>query len=726
MHFISSIVKWPSGILVVLILSSALLSNNVIAQERADSYILENDQVKLTVGRNTPVIREYVLKENGAVLQGNTRGLSPEILVYRDVSAVNSGSTEISYRSRMTGNNYDISYHATVTVEGQPAVEFDLVYSLRGPSVVIEFGNVTEHENFYLIHVILPDLVTVGGNDNGPKLAIPAEAGRLVDVNRASNRRYEYEIDWLNGMLAAFAYHSGAIGIMDTESIENHSIATVYDAGGRKYGTLGMKVMHRLKEYDLQEFGPIIPAADPKYLLKVQSSCTVTLSLAGDYDKDGAVSWVDGTKVVRDKIYAVPNPFYADKYTAKIFIDRPTDEEYLTFEEILDRIKTFANQTDSAGRVIYLAGWQYQGHDTGYPSVDRVNERLGGFDGLVHLITEARKYNAIVSFHDNYDDAYKEHPGWDSDIIARDPRGNLMKGGQWAGGKQSYLISNYKYAMKSGLDRARSTLKKYPVRDTYHIDVLAGGYNAGRKYDFNPESPAGAVKNFEGKLKIIHEFNDHGIDVTTEDFSSFFVGHVGAFLAMIAFDSTYFQNEERIPLLPFVYHGKISYGMKVSNRSDRLLMLLYGQTFGPSGSVRRVFGAEDYILDALPKLKLYGKPMKSYSRNGDTERVVYEDGSVVEVNIKANTYSVALPGGKVIARNFTSFIPVKENVYFACSKDGGLLSYPVPTGWEDKKDIEVLRMNANGSRKKVRFNLRNGNLEFQTEPGAPYKVVYND
>jgi len=80
--------------------------------------------------------------------------------------------------------------------------------------------------------------------------------------------------------------------------------------------------------------------------------------------------------------------------------------------------------------------------------------------------------------------------------------------------------------MKSGLDRVRFTLEKYPVKDAYFIDVLAGGYNGGRKYDFNPESPAGAQKNLEGKLMIIKELNRNGLDVATEDFTGFFVGHV--------------------------------------------------------------------------------------------------------------------------------------------------------------------------------------------------------
>jgi len=40
--------------------------------------------------------------------------------------------------------------------------------------------------------------------------------------------------------------------------------------------------------------------------------------------------------------------------------------------------------------------------------------------------------------------------------------------------------------------------------------VLAGGFKGGRKYDFNPESPAAAKKNLEGKFMIIEEFNKHG------------------------------------------------------------------------------------------------------------------------------------------------------------------------------------------------------------------------
>ena len=80
---------------------------------------------------------------------------------------------------------------------------------------------------------------------------------------------------------------------------------------------------------------------------------------------------------------------------------------------MLDRkIKEFAVKPIPP-RVMYLLGWQYTGHDSGYPSIDSVNHELGGYNELVNLISEARKYNVNVTFYDNYDDSYPTHPSWD-------------------------------------------------------------------------------------------------------------------------------------------------------------------------------------------------------------------------------------------------------------------------------------------------------------------------
>jgi hypothetical protein len=352
-----------------------------------------------------------------------------------------------------------------------------------------------------------------------------------------------------------------------------------------------------------------------------------------------------------------------------------------------------------------------------------VNHELGGYGALVNLINEARKYNVNVTFYDNYDDSYPTHPGWNPDVICMDPEGNLMRGGAWDG-EQSYLISSYKYAVKSGLDRVKKTLDKYPLRDAYFIDVLAGGYRGGRKYDFNPSSPAGAEKNFEGKKLIIKAFNDRGLDVATEDFTGFFVGYAGTFGDIIAFDNIYFKGEEQIPLIPFIYHGKTSFGMKTSGASQFVKTFLYGQRAQVFTNLRLVYTPSDYILDALPKQILYGKTMKTYQKNGEDEQVTYEDGTVVNINVKADIYSVTLPNGEVIARNYTSFAPVSSSVRFACSKDSGEWKYKLPAAWTDQKKISVHRLEADGEEKNIPFTVKNGELRFNADGKIPYKIVY--
>jgi hypothetical protein len=104
--------------------------------------------------------------------------------------------------------------------------------------------------------------------------------------------------------------------------------------------------------------------------------------------------------------------------------------------------------------------------------------------------------------------------------------------------------------------------------------------------------------------------------------------------------------------------------------------------------------------------------------------VVYEDGSVVEANVKADTYSVTLADGRVIARNYTSFVPMDDGVYLACSRDGGVFRYPAPDKWTNADAVRVMLMQKDGTRKRIPCSIKNGTLEFQSEPGAPYKVTY--
>lgn len=87
-------------------------------------YTLENDQLKIRLRSDKPIIDQYVLKENGGLLLGNVRQTGPGISFTEGADHVVSNWTNVSYRSERSGNT--ITYHARATYGGREAVAFDL------------------------------------------------------------------------------------------------------------------------------------------------------------------------------------------------------------------------------------------------------------------------------------------------------------------------------------------------------------------------------------------------------------------------------------------------------------------------------------------------------------------------------------------------------------------------------------------------------------------------
>jgi hypothetical protein len=91
-------------------------------------------------------------------------------------------------------------------------------------------------------------------------------------------------------------------------------------------------------------------------------------------------------------------------------------------------------------QIVLLTGWQYEGHDSKYPSWEGVNKHLKrdcdetALDSLRWLIREARQYNCLATLHINMFDAYEDSPLFDAyaakDILARDQDGKLRMTGR--------------------------------------------------------------------------------------------------------------------------------------------------------------------------------------------------------------------------------------------------------------------------------------------------------
>jgi hypothetical protein len=212
---------------------------------------------------------------------------------------------------------------------------------------------------------------------------------------------------------------------------------------------------------------------------------------------------------------------------------------YLTFDQALDVIRKLDNLTLGIPKIVYLVGWQFTGHDSGYPAWNVVNESLkrredkDALQSLKWLMNEAKRYHTIVSLHINMYDAYKDSPLWDiydkNNIILKDSSGQLIEG-EVFDGVQSYQIS-YAQEWKLGLAQKRidallHMLPELKEAGTIHIDAfhsaqpLRPAMQPVRPSNDRLSSPyLGLTINDEisAQRKILRYWRSKGLDVTAED-----------------------------------------------------------------------------------------------------------------------------------------------------------------------------------------------------------------
>jgi hypothetical protein len=590
-------------------------------------------------------------------------------------------------------------YRAEISENGKASVSFELVFTVTGDRAEVALERVTETEGYQLVSVRLSRLVAAC---EGARLALPINAGRLIDPARSAPAEKVFQIDWTTQVLAGVVYDRNMLCAADLEGVDDRLVATV----GEKWAALGASFEHR------------IPAKNAVPSLLLSDRCAIRLRFFKP--EKGAPSWMDGTRLLRAEVKARPPKFYDHTFIYKIFCDSPGAKQFVTFEQAADLVQKISRLTDGAPQVGYLVGWQHQGHDTGYPDVFTVNPRLGGLEGLKTAIKRAADYNAVLSFHDNYDDAYTNSPAWDPAFIARSADGELMKGGVWAGG-QSYIMSFYKYGTGPARERVRRTLAMVPIRSSYHIDVLSA---VPLRRDFNPANPTSGEKSLEGKIAIVSEFNRHGVDVTSEGFSAPFVGVLGHAWHLMRGRDALFAGEERIPFVPFIYHDRATYGGgRLNDLSDTLL---YGAAqsgdFGGGTPLSEI--TDRYYLIEVPWFLFRGSEMTGYTAANGIRRVTYGPDSFIEASDDNQHYRAVVDGRPMIVDG-NVFVPNwRKDAWLAYSRTGGHLDFPAPKGWIDAAKVSAVTLTAKGPGAVVPITLANGHVGIDLSPTTPVRLQY--
>lgn len=432
------------------------------------------------------------------------------------------------------------------------------------------------------------------------------------------------------------------------------------------------------------------------------------------------------------KFFISPRHPYHQTLTLKLFMSQALFDEklkrkdngksaiFLNYDQALEVIRKIDNLTIGIPKIIYLVGWQYNGHDSKYPAWFEGNDRLkrpqdaNSLESLKWLMKEARKYHTTVSLHINMFDAYEDSPLWDSyvknDIIAKNADGTL-RACEWG-----YPIS-YAQEWETGFAQKRidSLCKIVPIKHagTIHIDAFHtwppvpiveadGKYHLSfSKGVISPYLKFTVEDEAEAQRKIFSYWASKGIDVTSEgvDFlrETAFEGYqpmawwYGGFENYLKWPASYYcggvDRSEWGKLFGTSMHGEDIIKKDPENLAG------FKEQFCLQTAVW-------YYLNRLNRLYvLTGKEYKSvqFSENVRT----YSSSDIFKVT----------KGEVVLVENSDVLIPalwIGANKLIAYSKNGYEKKlWILPENWKQVKAVRLSRVNTSGEKvlsiKKVKF-----------------------
>lgn len=562
---------------------------------------------------------------------------------------------------------------------------FDLNEIKENNAIHVVMDNVCENDGYELLCVKMPTLL----NAENASFITSICGGRMVDSTNTIEWGTERKFNALNlGILC----DKDEYVLFDVPYIDDNIHYSVYTRNGKRYGAIGVTLTYRIRKYGKYRSVKVIN----------KPQCTLMR-----------------TKVLTDILHYLrkgmsrPSDFYDRGIFYYLQIQCGSEGDIYTFRDALERVKMLYNMTGGAKQVMLLRGWQWYGHDTGYPDVFKLNEKGGTMEDLKYVIEEAKKYNAVVTFHDNYDDMYEELPAYDPEIVAIDEYNEPYKAWIWISGL-SRIISAPKY-VKSGkmAERVKKTVEMYPVHSSYHIDVLSC---EPRRYDLDENVRMAAQECVEYKKAIVREFEKYGFHVSSEGTSRPFAGLIGHAWSGYGYTEHLFVNDTFYPIIGMFFHGILP-----CSSSKSLAAILNGAEIIPDiDGDPRPYYKPLYYLYTLPMGMLCNEYIDEYECDGKKHKVLYSDGSIVRYDEETDDISIMNDKGKYYtACGNTLTEGFKKGEYLGYSKTGAF-DFEIPFEGEIDTAYEI---DFDGIKDKIEFSVNNGRISAQLQPNTAFKII---
>jgi hypothetical protein len=428
------------------------------------------------------------------------------------------------------------------------------------------------------------------------------------------------------------------------------------------------------------------------------------------------------------------NHDYSQTLVMKMFLALPDQEQgtkvFCDFSRALELIKHTDDLSLGAPKIIYLVGWQYNGHDDKYPAFFEVNPELkrpgdvNARESLLWLMKEAKQYNTTVSLHINMTDAYDDSPLWneyvENDLISKNEDGSLMVIGNY-NNRKAYQI-NYRNEWEMGytqmrIDKLLDLLPALKDAGTIHIDAWIARESKGHNEPVEIER--------EYQKKALQYWRSKGLDVSSEWVMDYMTGLVPHYWH---FNHRTQQDYLNTP-------ANILTGTRMNpdlTRSDFALEFLFGTSMYGEGLFPNernnytddqwedLFVRDFYLnflqyayLNRLQRLKVEG---------ADKNRTAYFSGNV-NVSLADSTVNA---NGILFRKGNSVFFLVpwnNNNSISAYSEKGGQFSWQLPETWKFVRKADIYSVTRNGLIKTGQAGIKNNLLELKLEPGKPLVIT---
>jgi hypothetical protein len=386
-------------------------------------------------------------------------------------------------------------------------------------------------------------------------------------------------------------------------------------------------------------------------------------------------------------------------------------------KEIIDYIK---NITDGIPQIIYLVGYQYDGHDTGYPAFDKLNPRMGTSEELYALSKYCDSINSVLSIHNNMCDAYKGNKYFSPDIMATDYDGSPMFWEIFA--DSAFHTSHYK-DVKTGMifKRLDELFKIFPIHRSIHFDAM-------RVTNCNPaweKDTIGVLEEYYLGLKPIAEwFRQKGVLITTEtqngnpvDLSTIAVG-------MWTYFRLIFEYKQ-------IYHGKIVGGGIPEFDAPLQYSAGMGNSITQDFSYKPYKGHLDFqtnkahmkeivYLSSILYQFLLTKEMLEVNRNDGGYRIRFSD-DVVSVYDGKTAHLKVTWKDMVIAEDGERFVPTHGGIY-AYSQKGADREWLLPEGFRNVK-LKVYELTGSGKKEFTGYSVSGDKIRIKLTANQSVKIV---